>query len=130
MSDFELDVTAFQKSLDGYLERSGAAKDALIGIAIHALGEFARLTPVDTGRARAGWYPAMRKLGIPAGSGDEGDIEMQLNPRRRTMYIEISNRVHYTKYLEYGHSSQAPDGMVRRTLAKIQAQLNTIGNGG
>jgi hypothetical protein len=49
-------------------------------------------TPVDTGNARDGW-------------NIDGDA--------------IVNFVEYIQYLEYGHSQQAPNGMVRVTLAEV-----------
>ena len=124
MTDLKIAVEDFNKALQKHYDKvvKKDAREILIGIAIQAVGEFARLTPVDTGRARAGWYPAMRTLKIPAGAGDEGSIEMNFsgdNP-----YIEINNRVHYVIYLEYGHSKQAPQGMVRRTLTKMQAVID------
>jgi len=55
-------------------------------------------TPVDTGRARAGWrYTKDSKT-------------------EATVY----NPVHYIVYLEHGHSKQAPHGMVRLTMQEIR----------
>jgi hypothetical protein len=54
-------------------------------------------TPVDTGRARAGWGLAM-----------QGKFTAVL-----------ANNVPYIVKLEYGHSKQAPAGMVRPTLAEF-----------
>lgn len=50
-------------------------------------------TPVDTGNARDGWNIV--------GKGD------------------IVNHVPYIQYLEYGHSNQAPAGMIRVSLAEV-----------
>ena len=54
-------------------------------------------TPVDTGYARDHW-----EIDFP--SDDE---------------CEISNSCDYISYLEDGHSSQAPDGMVQLALDKF-----------
>jgi hypothetical protein len=69
----------------------------------------------------------MRELGLPAGPGDEGGIKLSFGGE--IQYIEIANRVHYAIYLEYGHSKQAPQGMVRKTLARMQARLDAQGTG-
>lgn len=125
----EFAIDDFNKSLQAYYKRVQKydAPILLKGIAIQALAEFIRLTPVDTGRARAGWFPAMRALGVPAGSGDEGGIRFSFGGE--IQFIEVFNRVHYAIYLEYGHSKQAPMGMVRKTLAKMQARLDAAGTG-
>lgn len=51
-------------------------------------------TPVDTGRARAGWRYE------------------DLSEYQKKIY----NQVEYIVFLEYGHSRQAPLGMVRLTI--------------
>jgi len=125
----EFAVEKFNQSIERFYRKVKGvdAQTILRGLAIEALAGFIRLTPVDTGRARAGWYPAMRELGLPAGPGDEGGIKLSFGGE--IQYIEIANRVHYAIYLEYGHSKQAPQGMVRKTLARMQARLDAQGTG-
>ena len=130
MSDdfsLEFSIRDFNSALDDYEKKitKEKAKDALIGIAIQALSEFIRLTPVDTGRAKGGWFVAASTLGISTGgnakNNNAGAIIMDLDGENKS--ITIINRVKYVKYLEYGHSGQAPQGMVRRTLARMKRQL-------
>lgn len=56
-------------------------------------------TPVDTGTAQAGW-------------------ELRQGPGE----AEISNRVPYIGFLEYGTSKKAPVAMVQKSLARIGAK--------
>jgi len=67
-----------------------------------------RRTPVDTGRARAGWKPP----------------EERREGKRRTWVIE--NDVEYVIYLEYGWSRQAPLGMVRISMAEMAAKVRKL----
>lgn len=83
-------------------------------------------TPVDTGRARGNWVTS---VGSPA----QGEIDREDKPGT-TVIAEIvaktpegagqetfmSNSLPYIEALEYGSSQKAPDGMVRRNLARVQ----------
>ena len=80
--------------------------DALIDVADEAGAEVQVRTPVDTGEARKGWKRAV-----------VGD------------YIYWTNGVDYIRRLEYGHSKQAPNGMVRITLADLPAKARRALNG-
>jgi hypothetical protein len=59
------------------------------------------LTPVDTGRARAGWRYE----------------DLSDNQKR------IYNQVEYIIFLEFGHSRQAPLGMVRIAIENALRNL-------
>jgi hypothetical protein len=87
------------------------------------LNRVVRRTPVDTGRARAGWSAAGRALGmsipVPENASPE-DSEYEEHLDGDDKYIRITNRVHYVPYLEYGHSTQAPLGMVRISMVEMQ----------
>ena len=97
-------------------------------------GEGGYKHPVDTGRARAGWYPAARRLNMPWSesgrdtraiadgkkSGDYGEV--LFGPVK---WIDLINAVHYILYLEYGWSNQALLGMVRLNMRKLTGRLTT-----
>ena len=100
----------------------------IIKVIIAIFTDLVMATPVDTGRARASW-----RIGIgapdlsyePEGSyaagAPKGQISklkgMKLEDLTRTP-IFITNSVPYINPLEYGHSKQAPHGMMRITAAK------------
>jgi hypothetical protein len=86
-------------------------------------------TPVDTGRARANWSPA---IGAPttASSPDKmdksGGATIALAQKAAFDWncigsIFLCNNLPYIGALEYGSSRQAPAGMVRVTLGEISA---------
>lgn len=82
-------------------------------------------SPVDTGRFRASWHIT------------EGHIDTSVNPEGKYgspsipgqskhdnfSVTWITNNLPYAVPLEEGHSSQAPHGMVRVTLAEVEARL-------
>lgn len=79
-------------------------------------------TPVDTGFARASWWKNIGTVGTHPSPPTEGQSsspnlaplgKLDLNDK-----AYLSNNVEYILALEYGHSGQAPDGMVRITLAQ------------
>jgi len=90
-------------------------------------------TPVDKGRARAGWQSFLIDQGAASPiTGPDVDPAAVAEGRSLSSYqeggglfstdhfIEIINGVSYMIYLEYGSSDQAPAGMVRVTFREIQ----------
>lgn len=83
-------------------------------------------TPVDTGHARSQWYTFTAGGGQPSVSGASsgGDPVAQaievLADVQLGETVWCVNDVPYIVALEYGHSKQAPAGMVRLTLSAAQ----------
>jgi hypothetical protein len=87
-------------------------------------------TPVDTGRARANWQVS---IGRPAAGEIEhssGDEQLAAQAAitagtptimavKRDVSIYLTNNVPYIVALERGHSAQAPEGMVRKNIARF-----------
>lgn len=84
-------------------------------------------TPVDTGRARGNWQatldsPATEEIenesmsvalaGVAANLGKINDVSF------------LANNLPYIEELEDGSSKQAPAGMVRRNMARVQRLIN------
>lgn len=97
-------------------------------VAFQCYSSIMELTPVDTGRARGNWNISTGNID---NSADE-NLFMQ-NGLKYTIddikadndqSIFISNNIEYIESLEYGHSKQAPQGMVRLTCSKMQELLN------
>ena len=105
-------------------------------LALDVLQRVVLRTPVDTGIARANWMVAVNKVPV-------GTIEIEnLSKEKATNFamnngipvienckeyssISIANNLPYIGVLEFeGHSKQAPDGMVRITLAEIESTFN------
>jgi flavin-dependent dehydrogenase len=95
-------------------------------------------TPVDTGRARASWNTSEEYADLnvqPEGqyaAYQEKTLAANPNP---TGYLSgekpiyITNNLEYIIDLEYGSSSQAPNGMARLAVADALSELNGIVQG-
>lgn len=86
-----------------------------------------RLSPVDTGRFRGNWqftvdHPAAASLNTFDQQGHDTIARLVADVQHlsfgQTAYLV--NNLLYAIPLEYGHSGQAPAGMVRITLAGFQ----------
>lgn len=106
-------------------------------------------TPVDTGRARAGWGISINTpiTIVPTGYGGkklkakssaheadvvnsyqatEGVQLPDLSGIDGTQQVFILNAVEYIEMLEDGSSKQAPAGMVRVSIAEVEAEINAL----
>ncbi|MDH4581375.1 HK97 gp10 family phage protein [Pseudomonas sp. BN415] len=87
-------------------------------------------TPVDTGRARGNWVtsvdnPAQGEIDRDDKAGSAAIAEVVAKtPEGAGQETFMSNSLPYIEELEYGHSQQAPSGMVRRNLARVQRIVN------
>lgn len=95
--------------------------DLAVMAATEAYSRVKQRTPIDTGFARSSWWMSLQDKGTPGQVVTEcrlGDV------------IRVGNGVEYIVALEYGHSLQAPQGMVRVTLAEwetiVDRQAKTL----
>ena len=106
---------------------------ALKRLVFDALNRIISRTPVDTGRAQAGWIPYMEANGSPVTiKGNQSDISQGRSEgsynesfHGSKLFIEITNGVPYILFLEYGSSGQAPTGMVRITMRELAGKKMT-----
>jgi hypothetical protein len=101
-----------------------------VATAFQILAGIIQKTPVDTGRARANWFlsegaPVIAST-LPTGKDKDGRPTFAVNATPQASItgrarIFITNSLPYIVPLEYGHSQQAPAGMVRVTLAEVSA---------
>lgn len=98
-----------------------SAREAAVTVALTLHQKITLGTPVKSGRARANWFMAE---GAPR--LDTTDSTTQVQPPALTgkSVIFITNSLPYIVPLEHGHSRQAPHGMVRRSIAEVQASLS------
>lgn len=101
-------------------------------VAMQALSGVVNKTPVDTGRARSNWMTAVNSvpsdtIELSANLSREQAAAESLNrgvavinEAKPFSSISIANNLPYIGVLEYGGSNQAPEGMVRKTLAEIE----------
>lgn len=75
-------------------------------------------TPVDTGLLRHSWTPSK---GNPDFSNVGGSVAEVCNSLQIGETYSLGNGQPYVRRIEYeGHSPQAPDGMMRRSIAEWQ----------
>lgn len=95
-------------------------------------------TPVDTGRAKGNWQigndmptVSLNRLD-PTGSAAIAEAIAFAQTLTLEDVTWIINNLVYIRSLEYGHSSQAPDGMVGVTAAEVhliaEEMLTQLGN--
>jgi hypothetical protein len=112
----------------------GDIKLAMRKITMEAFKRVILRTPVDTGRARANWSVTE---GAPGTTYQIEAVDKAGNKTVSTAVklvdgweckgpIFLSNNVSYILPLEYGHSKQSPGGMVRWTVAEMQAWVRSV----
>ncbi len=104
------------------------------GVMLEALKRIAMRTPVDTGRARGNWNVAI-------GAPDLANNPHKLDPLGTFVWdagsrviarfragdvAYITNSIDYVRYLEEGSSTQAPEGMVGRTVAELRPMVRQV----
>lgn len=104
-------------------------------VATEALRRVVNKTPVDTGRARSNWMTALNTIPsetveLTADLSREQASAVSINRGLNVIdsaqpftTISIANNLPYIGVLEYGGSKQAPEGMVRVTLAELEAMF-------
>ncbi len=103
-------------------------------LALQVLQGVVLKTPVDSGRARGNWMVAIND--VPQGFIEIGKFTRDeatdfalsrgipiVESSKPYTAISIANNVPYIGVLEFGSSKQSPEGMLRVTLANIQAQF-------
>lgn len=111
---------------------------ALVKIVLEEFANLVRQTPVETGRARAGWQigpeatewkPPLRKKTLNAVEHSVADVLQQVqDPTRLTEadVIHITNNVEYILALEAGWSKQAPNGFIGLFMQRLTQRLREL----
>lgn len=119
---------SFASDVEAYAKKAGASLDETSrAIVLELFSSVIKDTPVDTGRAKGNWQTT---IGAPAnGTVDRlGEAEALADVSQQTAsfgagkVIYLSNNLPYIYRLEYdGWSQQAPGGMLRKNVARIQS---------
>lgn len=128
MSKYAGKQGSFGLQLAEFAEKANAAINASVReVAIEIGNSLIRMSPVDTGRFRANWHASLDFIEPytfddldPSGRETIESLVAAFNDFRPGQQIYIVNNLPYAIPLEYGHSAQAPGGMVRITLARFQ----------
>jgi len=133
--EFKVEKARFDKFIRTYTKNmSDKTQDAMIRkIAFDLLEIIIAETPVDTGRARAGWTAYADTVGVgydisgpnvttAAISEGKKESSFSVSKSSKGTHIAIINAVNYIVFLEYGHSPISPHGMVRFAFRVIEAE--------
>jgi hypothetical protein len=125
LGTFELDIARFVEKAKGNVD---------LVVRKVALDMFKRVilkSPVKEGRFRGNWQVAIGS--IPAGTLEINDkagtatiakVTAATLQLKAGQVITLVNNLAYARRLEYGHSKQAPNGMVRLTVTEFGAVVN------
>lgn len=114
------------------LNLSGFAMDQVRGTLNNFSELLIKATPVDTGRLRGNWQstigtPASGTLEVLDKSGEDAIKRAQetITKMKAGDVFYLTNNLPYAIPIEYGHSqAQAPNGMLRTTLAMASAEVD------
>ncbi|MCO1337103.1 hypothetical protein MO867_22525, partial [Microbulbifer sp. OS29] len=122
----------FSASIKQFNEDALAEADRLYRATnIELFNSVIRDTPVDTGRARGNWQTTTGDLAQSSSlrldrSGAEAQAEVIQKVGGLDKVNYLTNNLPYIQPLEYGHSKQAPAGMVRRNVLRIKSIIRRI----
>jgi hypothetical protein len=134
----ELETAAFNRGMTKFMAKTNLSADIVLRkYAMDLLSLILRAPPnskhpVDTGRARAGWYASAMGTGTRWTDAGKDSAAIALGKSEGSYaehfgwldkWIEMTNGVDYIVYLEYGHSQQAPAGMVRVSMRQMRGLL-------
>lgn len=127
----------FSRNLRKFTEGTKLTLDQVHrGVVLELFRSVVMDTPVDTGRARANWLPSadtaragtVEWTGSPASAMAKTQAEIQ-QTAAGSKFGEITimvNNLPYIGRLENGSSKQAPAGMVRRNVDRVQSNVNRL----
>lgn len=131
----------FARDLERFAKKTKLTVDQVHrGVVLELFSSVVRDTPVDTGRARANWLPAANTARTETVEWPEqgakamattrtlAEIENVARDAKAGDVTIMTNNLPYIGRLEEGSSTQAPQGMVRRNVDRVRANLKRIIN--
>ena len=116
----------FTAQIAAFVEKANGNIDLVVRkIALDMFKSVIVKSPVDTGRFKGNWQVNIGS--VPAGTvaiDDKAGTATIAKVTAATMNLKagqviyLVNNLAYARRLEYGHSKQAPNGMVRLTIAQ------------
>lgn len=118
---FVVDIRRFREATTKQIETLVKAT------ALELFGKIIVRNPVDTGYSRASWFASLNEEKPQQwGHGSMAQIALVVSQYRVGDTIFFYNGAKYILKLEYGHSKQAPEGMVRLTLQEGNTVVSQI----
>lgn len=118
----------FSQQIDEFVKKAEGNLDKVLReFSMELVEKVMERTPYKTGHARASWWAALNDpAGVSSGSTTAAAATLALAGAKWGDVVYINNNAAYINALEYGHSKQAPNGMVRITLAQAGQMLERI----
>ncbi len=125
LGNFELDIQRFVDKANGNIDL------VFRKISLELFKRVILKSPVLTGRFRANWQVAIGS--IPSGTLELNDktgtatiskVQATAMQVKAGQVITLCNNLAYALPLEFGHSKQAPNGMVRLTVLEFGAVVS------
>ncbi|WP_163998676.1 HK97 gp10 family phage protein [Pyxidicoccus caerfyrddinensis] len=122
---------SFSRQVESFVTAAaGKAGQVVRKAALGVLANVVTASPVDTGRFRGNWQVGVggRPSGEVEGADKDGAATLAaaksvLDGAEVGDTVYLTNNLPYARRLEFGHSQQAPRGMVRTTLANLREIL-------
>ena len=128
MAGFAEQVGAFTRKAESKIET------AIRKIALDVFTEVIMMSPVDTGRFRGNWQCAIGsapsgilELDDKTGTAVLAKAQAEALGLKAGQTIFLVNNLPYAQALEYGHSQQAPGGMIRLTVQRWKPIVEAVG---
>lgn len=129
LGNFELDIQRFVAKAKGNIDL------VVRKIALDLFRRVIMKSPVDTGRFKGNWQVAIGSIpaGVLAiddksGSATISKMTAAVLGLKAGQVIYLVNNLAYARKLEYGHSKQAPAGVVRTTLQEFPQVVSKAAN--
>jgi hypothetical protein len=119
---------SFSDGIAGFAKRAGAKiDDAVASVCAETSVRIIKKTPRRTGRAKGNWFAS---INIPSSETSEtrkeseaiSDAMIASNDASGKIFY-LTNNLKYIRPLEYGWSKQAPEGMLRISIAETENKL-------
>jgi hypothetical protein len=122
----------FTAQIGAWVEKAQGNVDLVVRkVALDMFSRVIQKSPVDTGRFKANWQVNIGSipagtivLDDKAGTATIAKVAAETLNLKAGQIIYLANNLAYAQALEYGHSKQAPNGMVRLTIAEFNAVVN------
>lgn len=121
---------SFSDDVQRFAAKAAEAHNKITRLAtLELFGGVVKATPVDTGRARGNWQtsvgaPASGELERSGSSSALAEVD-EKTPPGAGQITYLSNNLPYIMALEEGSSKQAPEGMVKRNMDRVQRMVET-----
>lgn len=121
---------AFADDVRRFSVKAGESSDRIVrAVTLSLFNGIIRDTPVRHGRLRGDWQttvgsPASGENGRVDPSGRASMVEVEsVTPEGAGQLTYLTNSMPYAEMIENGSSRQAPEGMIRRNMDRIERNL-------